>query len=479
MKWAVFWNRFSSAVDSNKQLDSEQKLAYLREAIQDQEASPFMYHTSTSPNQYDEIVQLLKENYDQKRTFHQHHVLSIANATNLKTCSHEELSMFRDSMKHNMSCLEDSGYHNLGAVYTSIPTSKFPKTLTGQWLHYSRDQKGIPDVKHVFAFQQERIMSSPPSSVPVIKMEPKPENPRHNRASVHSVQSQPRDSCGSCGGDKHPTYICPTFKTTSLEAKATHVRSHNLLFNCLSPGHRIKECRSTGRRSRCGKKHHTILHRDTDSSPEVVSPPAEPQVQQTAVDAVIPAAHSEFFFPDDKHGHTGVTRTTATSSKSSPRQWSYHLTSDFQSRAATPVTQQSKAFNITGAQGVHTGSTQYSVTFNVKPINAKEPLFFMTASVVPTVTCNLPLQFLPGVRECGHLKDLPLPDPQFNKPGKIDLIIGCNALWHVIKFERGKEILSTQSESRQFSDGQSWALTNLHRAQPLSTRSGGACSSND
>ena len=57
-----------------------------------------------------------------------------------------------------------------------------------------------------------------------------------------------------------PLYTCPTF-------------------NCLSAGHRTKYCRSSGWCRKCGKTHHTSLHRDT-----VTAPPAEASDTQVAAE---------------------------------------------------------------------------------------------------------------------------------------------------------------------------------------------------
>ena len=57
-----------------------------------------------------------------------------------------------------------------------------------------------------------------------------------------------------------PLYTCPTF-------------------NCLSAGHWTKYCRSSGWCRKCGKTHHTSLHRDT-----VTAPPAEASDTQVAAE---------------------------------------------------------------------------------------------------------------------------------------------------------------------------------------------------
>ena len=53
-------------------------------------------------------------------------------------------------------------------------------------------------------------------------------------------------------------------------------------------------------------------------------------------------------------------------------------------------------------------------------------------SVVPKVTCDLPLQGAAGVKDHPHIKDLALADSHFDRPGRIDLLIGCNLFPNIL-----------------------------------------------
>ncbi len=73
LKWAVFWERFSSIIHDNPKLDNHEKLTYLRQAITDPDASQLLSTTTIAPGQYDELVDTLQKRYDKKRIIHQHH----------------------------------------------------------------------------------------------------------------------------------------------------------------------------------------------------------------------------------------------------------------------------------------------------------------------------------------------------------------------------------------------------------------------
>ena len=78
------------------------------------------------------------------------------------------------------------------------------------------------------------------------------------------------------------------------------VRSSNLCYSCLAPGHQTTDCRSSGRCCQCNMKLHTSLHRDNDnnSTPEVtvVQQYTDPPAQSTVVNAVVPTVNAESTF---------------------------------------------------------------------------------------------------------------------------------------------------------------------------------------
>ena len=82
MKWSVFWDNFQAAIHDNPHVDDRQKLAYLREAIQDLEVEPMLKRSTTTHKQYKQLVEFLKETYS----------MALVNAPAIKQGTHEELA---------------------------------------------------------------------------------------------------------------------------------------------------------------------------------------------------------------------------------------------------------------------------------------------------------------------------------------------------------------------------------------------------
>ncbi len=66
-------------------------------------------------------------------------------------------------------------------------------------------------------------------------------------------------------------------------------------------------------------------------------------------------------------------------------------------------------------------------------LKAIDQRYYISAAVVPKVTCDLPLQGAAGVQDLPHLKDLELADPTFYLPGRIDLLLGENHLEQTVE----------------------------------------------
>ena len=92
---------------------------------------------------------------------------------------------------------------------------------------------------------------------------------------------------------------------------------------------------------------------------------------------------------------------------------------------------------------------------STKEINVK-------AVIVPQVTCDLPSQPLPFKADWSHLADLTLADPDFGRPGKIDLLLGVEVFSAVVRQGRQSGMPGSPSA---FETDFGWVLageTNMH-----------------
>ncbi len=475
LKWAVFWERFSSIIHDNPKLDNHEKLTYLRQAITDPDASQLLSTTTIAPGQYDELVDTLQKRYDKKRIIHQHHVMALINCQAVKHDTHKELCAFIDTFSLNIRALENAKQFDAESILTSIATSKLPKVITDRWSLHTRDTKDVPKVKDLLAFLTEHANSTATASNVLNRAEMGRDPARKPKAAVHVSQPSTSRSnsgaCSACKGDCHSLYYCTAFMAMSLDDKQNHVRKHNVCSNCLTYGHRVKDCRSLGRCKKCHRNHHTILHRE--SAPVL---PTEPQAQAASSQA--PGSSSQTQVASSQAPGPSSPAQAASSQGNQAQQMhsvtaapimtkfdpTIHMTAVVTLESSHGRKLRARAFLDTGSHltimtrraaqllqlhlhpeklgmaGVGDVTTCSSHSSHVFLSTAEDatPLF-LKVFVLPKVTGNMPAQTPPPLRHLPHLQNLPLADPQFDQPGKIDLLIGNDALQDIImpEFRRG------------------------------------------
>ena len=359
--------------------------------------------------------------------------MAIVNAPVIKHGNHAELCSFIDNLEHSLSSLIDSGQHTIEAVWTSIVAGKLNKRLEEEWLKYSDDTKKVPEIKALVEFLKKQLQYIPKATIQQSKTEVKSEQSfKRSKASVHPVnlQQETLNSCTCCGGEKHPLYLCPSYKAMTPDQKQSHVRSHNLCFNCLYPGHKIKNCKNTGKCHKCS----TIVHREI---PAVIAnqTSATTQDSRKASDTVSINASFSLLEP--------TLQMTSQAILEGPDGKQLLVRALLDSGASISLVTRKVAkqlhlklfshnLSVVGAQGISTGTSHTCATFSIRTIRSVSPPMSLTAAVVAKVTCDLPLQGASGVRDLPYLKELPLADPHFDQPGRIDLLIGCNLLQDIL-----------------------------------------------
>ena len=79
---------------------------------------------------------------------------------------------------------------------------------------------------------------------------------------------------------------------------------------------------------------------------------------------------------------------------------------------------------ISGVAGLSHGTLSHSVVqFALLPVQSPTDKSQVSAIVIPRVTCDLPVKPVTPKLSWDHLSDIPLADPDFGRPGRIDLFL--------------------------------------------------------
>ena len=226
------------------------------------------------------------------------------------------------------------------------------------------------------------------------------------------------------------------------------LKSNGLCVNCMRSGHYVKDCKSIHRCKVCQKPHHTLLHVEEKSPVNNLSPSGDNAPVHSAPPAPIAASHATMGIKSDLLLMTCRIRVEAADGTYTEARaiLDSGSSSSFISERLARTLRLPRSYlsaRISGVAGFMHTSTQPVATFSVCSLHSLGRRFTTTAVIVPRVTCDLPLHPIRSNESWSHLSDLQLADPNFEQPGKIDLLLGVEIFAEVVL--QGRRIGSSGS----------------------------------
>lgn len=270
LSWQTFWEQFSIAIHKRSSLSDTEKLVYLRHSLKDGAAKKVIEDMSPSGDQYAKAIMSLKSRYDCPRLIHQIHVKKIVEIAPLKEGSGKELRYLHDTAQQHLRALKAMGQEPSGSFITSLLELKLDQNTMFEWQKCSQESSEVPHYKDLLEFINLRAQASESVSSETkkfIRTEhhlPKRVPPSKPGPIVSIATSASNtDNCALCKNEKHPLYVCTRFKSLPRDKMMSTIKSNELCFNCLRPGHFSKQCPSLNLCSKCQKPHHTLIHDDS------------------------------------------------------------------------------------------------------------------------------------------------------------------------------------------------------------------------
>ena len=442
MKWRCFWSAFEATVD-NKKMSKPNKLSYLRKAIRDPGSQTLLYSPQEDSDFYDEVVAALKLRFDRTKEVHRNLVHDLVSLTPSKY-TRADLRKKVDNVRHLLSSLKHTGHYDLPTVLTSLVYATLPAKLQTLWDQHNMLNKKVSPVLELLEYVSNHAETLPASySTATDKpSEPQGRRPPHRksnsspRGSVYvtapsppvsttpssSINVEPRPyryECILCSPEKHPLHSCPKWGACSVAQRMNHVNTHKLCHNCLKAGHNANVCYCKYRCQTCKEKHHTSIHSSVPA-PTV----AHVTVAQTTVveeedevpDALITTAKLLLIGPD---GTELPARALIDSGASISL-----VTQRVAQMLLLPL--KPTKLRLSVVQGEVSRPLKHRATIHLSPLHCKGLKLKCKPYVAPTVTADLPPGLVPSVTHLPHLAGLPLADPSYNLPGRIDILLGAD-----------------------------------------------------
>ena len=430
MGWSTFWATFKSTVDSRIELNSSQKLNYLRQAIKDPALQLLMNSPLEGPDTYQDLVDELKDRFQKTKEIHQVIVKTVTSISSPKY-TRADLRLFYDTMKTSITNLKSTSHYDIESFLSSLAYSTLPNKLQILWDQATKKQKGVLPITELLAFIKDHAETLPaPTVSSAEKTTPakKKEQPAKGRNTVHTASSASTNStataapykwdCVICKPEKHPLFTCPKWVEQSLPQKLALIATNNLCSNCLHGGHTTAACRSKYRCNDCRQKHHTSIH------------------QQAATTII---NHSSA----DCHQVPDALMTTAQLLLIGPKGEELKARALIDSGAGiSMVTQrvtqllnlplEPAKLRLTVAQGEITKPLKHLTKLHISPLDNRSLKMICHPAVATVVTANLPSQPVPSVTDLPHLLGLQLADETYNLPGPIDILLGADMASSII-----------------------------------------------
>lgn len=461
--WYSFKNLFTSLMSRYPNETPAMKILHLRNSLIG-EAKEKIDQQVVNNNDYNMAWKILTDAYEDRRLIMDTHIDALLDIPKVSKDNRGKSisNMVEISVKHT-DALKSHGYPVDGLselILVNVLYKKLDGDTQEQW--ESKLGSGqMPDftvfmdflkekgrvLQRTTRFQQQAFQQS---SAPGKLRQPAMQKQSAPFASKSFIQTM-KETCPCCK-EEHSIYKCTKFQELNTEERKSIAMKSMLCYNCLKSKHRVADCPSDQgcKIQGCGRRHHSMLH-PTGAQRDLV----ELQQSQIAKPTEQPAS------PETSECESSA--TTLCGSIGGTKRQVLLSTAEVlvigqngvrvKSRAlldsgsdSNIVTEKLAAklnlqlqpvdLPISGLNDIQT-RVKYIVSTNIISRVNQFSTSILDFLVVPKVTSNLP------VTDVDH-RSWPLPpglqlaDPSFHVPGEIDLIIGNEIFFDLIKQGRLK-----------------------------------------
>lgn len=462
--WEIFKSKFNSLIANNKNLNDMQKLHYLQASLKGEAKQ-----LQTPNDTYESLFEALKLRFENKRLIASTHINAILSANKINSESSKDLRNLIDNVIKHLRALDllDLKLDRLSQqVFLNLILSKLDQETRKQY-EMTLSSTEFPDWDEFVAFIVKRcqILENINSS-----SKAKPRNLVQYKAQsfLSKIDSIDCDLCKL----PHNLYKCKRFNDMTVEERYSHVKQNNLCLNCLSSSHKIAVCKSARNCSICHKRHNSLLCKRSNPSLSdptkegeknlsplnVHSPCFEPQVPKASGSNYLTSNagpknihenHAEShgdFIGYCKEGSSTVLSTVFVycRSEESGKYFQFRTLLDSGSQCNLITESAANALELkferanTSICGVNGESrvikNKVSVVVSNNENQFKKLMEFL---VVPKITGFTPANKL-NLNGIKIPDSINLSDKNFNLPGKIEMLIGNEFFFEILKCEKIK-----------------------------------------
>lgn len=466
--WFSFKSLFQSIMARYTNETDAMKILHLRNSLTG-EAKDKIDQEVVNNGDYASAWKILEDAYEDKRLIMDTHIDAILDCPRVtKDNRGKSLSKLVELCVKHTDALNGHGFPVEGLaelILVNVLYKKLDKETQELW-ETKLGSGELPDFEEFVDFLRERgrvlqrtnrTQQPPPHpATPASTKRQQINQKSHSHVPSNSFVQVAREVCPCCKAE-HSIYRCVKFQGLSSQERKVLVAKANLCFNCLKSKHRVVNCPSEQgcKVQGCGRKHHSLLHSSDATSVDV--PEKHEDNEEHATDSEGQSQKQQ----KNSEQRSGATTLCASISGADHRV--------ILSTAQVLVTGknnelvQCRALLDSGSDSnIITEQLAGKLQLNMVPVdvpisglnNSETRVKFLLATkfqscnrsfaspkleflVVPNVTSNLPVASIDS-RSWRIPSGLHFADPKFHSPGEIDMVIGNEVFFDLIKNGRMK-----------------------------------------
>ncbi|XP_058816823.1 uncharacterized protein LOC131680122 [Topomyia yanbarensis] len=466
--WPKFKAIFQDLMSNSGDTDAI-KLYHLDKALVS-DAAGILDAKVISEGNYQHAWEILTDRYENKRAIIESHIRGLLSLKKMVSESHKELRRLLNEATNHVESLRFLEQDIIGVsehfvVYLII--SSLDKSTRKAW--ESTQTKGdLPKYAQTIVFLKSRCQILENCEAAYQEQSPSLVKPKQ---AITSQKIQPQKSyavstssalveieCDICGGS-HRNFQCSELNNLTAAQKSEKIRSIGICFNCLRKGHFARECSSDKTCRKCQRRHHTLLHEERTSNKDDISSnvftsienkavefsmvapaiiqPTENQITPTTTDSSVSTMCSCNFTCERKTVLLLTAVVHALDKDNQPHLCRVLLDSGSQVNFVTEemanilgIPKQRANVPITGINALRTlARDKVDVMFRSRVSSFQASIECL---ITPQVTGTIPTSKIDISR--WHIPEgVSLADPEFYKPKKVDMLIGAELFFDVLK----------------------------------------------
>ena len=273
LDWREFWSIFSARLSRETCLTEHEKISCLETAMVDKGAKSIV-RIHSAGGSFSECIKALQERYDRNKVVYRHHVQKLTQLKPIQD-NYESLCQTIQDLTRHSSGMKTCDGTTFEQLLVAMIEPLLPSVLTKLWSDFTSESHSPPALPDLIKFLKrcsqavETIVPLKPSSqsktstkaVFTSRLSPKPK-------ALHARDNA--DHCPCCDSS-HPIYHCSQYKGLTVDKRYNLARRNHQCFNCLSKTHTIEDCSSKSTCRECGRKHHSLLHKQQATQSQSVA----------------------------------------------------------------------------------------------------------------------------------------------------------------------------------------------------------------